>query len=112
MLILFANDEAYLSMFHSENGRRVAVAALHEIDQAVGQARLYLPNIFPGRITNHQGMSIDMELHSIANAYLGKYRGRGDINQLGHACFARLFNEEPGIDTFGSSRCEGRRFLK
>src|ERR1700740_2822681 len=45
MLVLFANDQAYLAVLHRQDGCRVTVAALHEFNQPIRQVRLNLPDI-------------------------------------------------------------------
>src|SRR5581483_8803494 len=44
MLVLFADHQAHLPIFHRQDSRRVTVAALHEINNAIRQARFYLPD--------------------------------------------------------------------
>ena len=60
MLVIFANDQAYLSILHCENGSGVTVAAFHKVDQAVGKARFYLSHIFAGRVAHEYRVPLNI----------------------------------------------------
>src|SRR5579885_1645429 len=66
VLILFANNQTYLTVLHSQNGRRVPVTPFHEINQAVGQTWLYLSDILTRSIAHADGMPDHVQLHGIA----------------------------------------------
>src|SRR5947209_7399414 len=99
VLILFANNQTNLSVFHGEDSCRVAVTTFHEADQTIGQAWLQLSNVFACRVANKHSVSIDMQLHTITDTNLRKNRCGRNINQLCHTGLASLFNKQARINT-------------
>ena len=103
MLIIFANNQPDESRLHGEDGRCIAIATFHEVDEAVGKAGLYLTDVFSCRVTRENGVTIDMQLYFVTDSNLGKNGGWCDVNQIGCSCFAGFFDKEAGINALYAS---------
>src|SRR5690242_19959659 len=99
MLIDFANPDANLLIFHRGDDSCIAVATLHEFDQAVRQTWLYLPDNLTGQGLYKQRMTVHLQLHLVTDTDLRQYSRRCQIDQFRDARLTSLVNIKIGIQT-------------
>src|SRR6266568_1456815 len=103
MLIYFANPDTNLTLLHRGDDSGIAIATLHEFDQAVRHTWLYLPDDLTGLGLDKQSMTAHLQLHLVTNTELCQCRRGCQIDQFRNTCLTSLIDIKIGVQALTNS---------